>query len=221
MAPSLSIFSRRKNSDGDRTATPKSPERSTLKSPAPSLSTPPAVTTTRFRSRSNDSPGPASPKHLPRLQTSPTVQEPAVSLRRTPSSASTSSRQGHQRCASSQSNYVPFPPSPLMGRQLYQPAPLRTQRFQHYSHNDNMPLPMLPTPVETPVTPAGATPTSARPGENVRKRAFRFPPTNTLPISPPLSPETPMEAGNNSLVWHPDWRLVDGPGTRADGRKRE
>ncbi|KAI5855509.1 hypothetical protein BZA05DRAFT_466426 [Tricharina praecox] len=211
MAPSLSIFSRRKNSDGDRTATPKSPERSTPRSPAPSYSIP-TVTTTRFRSRSNDSPGPASPKHLPRLQTSPTPQEPSSSLRRTPSSVSTSSHHGHQRSVSSSSNYVAFPPSPHPGRQIYQPAPQRTQRFQHYSHtSDNASVSMLPTPVETPVTPAVATPTSARPGENARKRAFRFPPSNNaLPISPPLSPESPlvfgyspMEAGNNSLGMSP------------------
>ena len=207
MAPSLSLFSRRKNSDSERISTPKSPERSTPKSPEPSYPSPRTITTTRFRSRSNDSPGPPSPKHLPRLQTSPAVQEPTSPLRRTPSNISTTSHHGHQRSVSSNSNYVPFPPSPHPGRQIYQPAPLRLQRFQHYSHGDNMSVSMLPTPVETPNTPAVATPSSARPGENARKRAFRFPPTNALPISPPLSPESPlvygyspMEAGNNSLV---------------------
>jgi hypothetical protein len=236
MAPSLNLFSRRKNS-GDISPSSVKP---------------------------SDSPAPAKlAKHSRSKESSPTfptgghVYVPRIRMRVATHGREDTPTPGHVRSNSDTwktqnrsaggpldfrlgglaslvdndaSPPLPPAPSPPPQQKIYQPAPIRTHRFRHHqpqlsisSEFENISLVVPgsnsepPTPVITGLTPTSApvsavTPTSAPISavEPARKREFRFP----LPISPPLSPESPtvaqgyspMEVG--AMVGEPAGRLA-------------
>jgi hypothetical protein len=165
MAPSMSLFSRRKNSNSEA----RGIERGAGAAVTPTADIFPMSPRLPPKPRSRDAnPPPPSPKHLPRIRTTPVPHpEPVPRLSRSSSDVSLEQRYG----SLGMPVYTAHPPPPPPGRYNNQPTP----------------------------------PASASSAEAARKRPFRFP-VGTLPISPPLSPESPLDTGaaaGNSLVWLP------------------
>ncbi|KAF8541064.1 hypothetical protein BDD12DRAFT_879470 [Trichophaea hybrida] len=216
MAPSLNLFSRRKNSgdispssvkSSDSSAPTKLVKHSRSKESSPTFPTGGLVYVPRIRTRAatygrEDT---LTPGHVRSNSDTWKMQNRGAG-------GPLDFRPGGMASLVDNDASPPLPPapSPPPQQKIYQPAPIRTQRFRHHqpqlsisSEFEDLALRVAgsnsepPTPVITGLTPTSApisavTPTSAPISavEPARKREFRFP----LPISPPLSPESPIAA---------------------------